>query len=275
MDLLIRYGARYENVQDDDGEDVLFCAIENLDVDVLRWAIDHSVKWIATNKYGFTPMLKAALFNRIDQIKQLHDAGFLWSVPSQPHDGGDSENGIRHTSVWYAFRALKCPYERLAVHDRYIPLMVSAFKGHLEAVEYFYDHFPDMRTCGDKDGNDALTYACCSGNLFVVKFLTANGFAIDRVNVAERSVQGEIEQVLECLKEDHSKEGGTDEVELKNLISDINDVLVFLRFQNEFSSDARGDNQDNSDRENQIEDSQVEANVTRNLNRIDLNAQEE
>lgn len=230
LTLLVEYDAQIHDIQDNDGDDVLLLATGNPDEEVLHWAITHLVGHCATNKYGFSPMLVAAMFGRVGHIQALHVAGLTGSTTGHPVDNETSESDIRRTSIWYAFRCLKSPYERLDVRDRYTPLMVAAFRGHLEAVEYFITQFSDMQQCVDKDGNSALTYACCAGNLDVVEFLIGSEINASKLNLASRSVREETEQCLQSLGEDHLiEEGKTEDAEFRALVSSIDGVLYYLR----------------------------------------------
>lgn len=244
LNLLIEHGAQIKNVRDGDGDDALNLAIEDPDSEVLRWFVGHEVAHSAGNKYGFYPMLKAAMFNRVEGVKLLHHAKYTYSVPSQSDEKGNHENDIRKTSVWYAFRCLKSVYERLEVHDRFTPLMVSAFKGHSDVATYFLTEFPDMRMSVDQDGNDALTYACCAGKLELVDLLIEYEFDITRVNVAGRNVREETEHYLQCLNTDHlTEEDVTEKKLVKDMMSNIEDVLDHLRDLENKSGDKHRDDQ--------------------------------
>lgn len=210
LHLLIEYGACMEDVQDVDGDDVLLCAVENEDIAVLRWLIDRGSKVDIENQYGFTPLLKAAMRNQKEIVETLDEAGAVCCAPDQPSDGEAYPDDMRQTSLWYAGQALRSFRARLNIRGRYTPLMVSAHGGYLEVVKYFSAEFSDFKKCLDKDGNDALTYACCGGNAQVAEFLIDNGFDKERMNWAGRTVVEETEEFLKCLRDDVEYGEGSD-----------------------------------------------------------------
>ncbi|KAL9624913.1 MAG: hypothetical protein Q9160_000960 [Pyrenula sp. 1 TL-2023] len=240
LTLLVDHGARIQNVQDNDGDDIFLLAVSNPDEEVLRWVIDQNLGHTAMNNNGLSPVLTAAMFDRVGHMQLLRDAGLTKYIMEPSVDNAIGENDIRNTSIWYAFRSLKTRYQRLDMHGRYTPLMVSAFKGHLEVVKYLLTQYPDMQKGVDKDGNDALTYACCAGYLDVVEHLIENDFDAGRVNMAGRSAQEETEQCLQKLEEDHSTgEYVADAADFVAFISSVDGVLYYLRDLDGQSSDGR------------------------------------
>lgn len=202
LSLLVEYHAKWQNVQDGDGDNMLLLACVNPDPEVLRWCIAHSFNVNVMNKYGFSPMLKVALLNRVVHGRLLRKAGCVCDTTINENNDKGSVDDFRETSIWFAIRALKSCTERLNVHDRYTPLMASAFRGHIEAVEFFFTEFPEIRMCLDKDGNDALAYACCAGHTNIVEYLIKNGFNTERANKAGRTVVEETENFFKCLRQD-------------------------------------------------------------------------
>lgn len=228
--LLIQYGARFRDIRIYCGDDALMCAIENPDLDILRYFLAEKIDLNVENQYGFSPLLSAANIGHVEHVKILHKAGAKYCQPNQQTSHEIFADDIRHTSVWYSIRDLGVYYKGLNVLGRYTPLMVSAFNGYMELVEYFLMHFPEAKSCIDKDGNDALTYACCGGHAKVAEALIDSGLDKTRPNRAKRTVQQEVEKFLESLNEDMSSEED-DEARQKyeKMQQGIDQVLLFLK----------------------------------------------
>lgn len=234
VELLVEKGAKYDDVVDSDGDNCLSYAILNPDTDVLKWFATRNTAYDYANKYGLSPMLKAGLSPNVIVAKILHDAGFISSTPSLP-DEDQAQGDFHDTSVWYARRALKSSNERINIHGRYSPLMIAAHNGHLDVVRYLYDEISEIRTCEDKDGNDALTCACCAGHLDVVKYLCRKEVDPNRTNKLSKTVAEETRRCLGCLElagssaeAEASKEPEEQKEETNRLQSEINKILRLL-----------------------------------------------
>ena len=264
LNLLVKYGAEMRNIQDRDGDDMLSLAVMNPNADVLPWVLKHceGYKFNVNDRYGFYPILMAAMFGRVEQLKVLHHAGFSFSIPRKSFDTEIDVYDIRQTSLWYGYQSLKY-FQRLTIHGRYTPLMVAAFKGHLTVVKYLCTQFPDMRMCLDKDGNDALNYACCAGHTNVARFLIEHNFDTSRTNKAGRNGQMETLECQQCLNADNStEEDDTRKRKREALISKIDNVLSFLNTLQTFQTrDRSEESEENPVRENVTTDSSVEEEV--------------
>lgn len=236
VQLLVEKGADYEEAVDLDGDNCLICSVTNPSIDVLKWFTERSTAYDFINKYGCSPMLRAALGQKVDRIKILHEAGFVSDKPTSSDTDATEREELRNTSIWYARRALKTTNDRLGIHGLYSPLMAAAHRGHVESVQYLYDEVIEMRNYEDKNGNDALTYACCAGHLDVAKLLCRKGLDPKRTNKAGRTVTDETEKYQECINQD--RESGRDDdgeinetqrKELDDLQSKISEILPLLR----------------------------------------------
>ncbi|KAL9616184.1 MAG: hypothetical protein Q9160_008915 [Pyrenula sp. 1 TL-2023] len=228
--LLIQYGASFRDVRMPCGDNALINATENPDLSVLRYFIKKNLDIDVEKQHSFSPLLSAANCGRVEHVKMLHKAGARYCHPNQHRNNEVYADGVRHTSVWYAIRDLGVYYEGLNVQGRYTPLMVSAFCGHLEIVKYFLMHFKEPSPCVDKDGNDALSYACCGGHAKVVEALIESGHDKARPNRANRTVEQEAEKFLECLNDDVSEQNNEETRQIyEQMVRGIGQVLLFLK----------------------------------------------
>ena len=96
----------------------------------------------------------------------------------------------------------------------------------------------------DKDGNDALTYACSAGHGYVVKFLINAGLDPDRTNNEGRNAEQETAKYLEGFTENRHGKGSKEENDKsKKEDSDrresIGGMLQFLRACREGATDGQ------------------------------------
>ncbi|KAL9108355.1 MAG: hypothetical protein Q9227_006815 [Pyrenula ochraceoflavens] len=200
-ELLIAHNAKWEGVEDLDRNNALMLSIHNSEIEALRYWIARMPERTTENRYGFTPLLRASLDGRTEALKALHEAGFRFQYPVNADEAKHYPEDMQGTSLWHALKSLADYLARIEVHGRYTPLIAAAHCGNVEKIKYLWETNVEMRECTDREGNDALTYACCGGYLKVVKFLIQRGLSPNRINNADRNAEAETGEYLACLKQ--------------------------------------------------------------------------
>ncbi|OHT07305.1 hypothetical protein TRFO_24563 [Tritrichomonas foetus] len=130
------------------GRTVIHFAMTSCNLDIVRELDDGSIDFKTPDKNGNQPIHVACEFGFFDGVKYIH---------------------------------MKCGEDALLAMNNSltIPLLVAAYNGHLEIIQFFKEIGLNILDC-DSNGLNALHYACAGGQADVAKYLIENGMDVDR-----------------------------------------------------------------------------------------------
>ena len=177
---LLKQGAD-PSLQGNRGWNALHCASQGGNPEVIELMLSHVPCIDSRTKEGYTPLMKAALTDKLQAVKYLLKQGADPSL--QDNDGW---NGLHHASQGGNPEVIELMLSHLPCIDSrtkegYTPLMIAADNDKLQAVKYLLKQGADP-SLQDNSGSIVLHDASGSGNVAIMEEILSYEVEIESKN---------------------------------------------------------------------------------------------